>query len=83
VRVALRDASFSGSARFSEGRSQPTYVPVWHAISPGSPFLSRCGRLIDPTTETEHQAVISRCGAHGCRQAFASAAAESGAERGA
>lgn len=75
MRVALRDASFYGSARFAEGRTQH-YVPTYHAINPDSPYLSRCGRLLASETETDHHAVVSRCGRPGCRQAFVAAMTE-------
>ncbi len=70
MRVALRDASFYRTHRLTD-TATTSHVPSWHAINPDDPWTSRCGRPIDPTTETEHHGTALRCGRPGCRQAFA------------
>jgi hypothetical protein len=70
VRVALRDASGYRTHRHTTSSSY-SHVPVFHAVNPAEPYLSRCGRPIDTSSEQDAAGVIYRCGRPGCRQAFA------------
>jgi hypothetical protein len=72
MRVARRDASAFRSHRHTVTTTY-SHIPVWHAINPDEPYLSRCGRVIDPASEQEHHGTLIRCRASGCRQAFEAA----------
>lgn len=72
MRVALRDASGYRTHRQTI-TALYAHVPVWHAINPDDPYLSRCGRFIDVTTEQEFNGLALSCGRSGCKQAFEAA----------
>lgn len=88
MRIAPRDASAYSSHRQTTGRSTLDHVPRWHVIKPDEPYLSRCGRLIDPTMEDAPSTGRLECGRPGCKQAWErwhaerSATEESGNEGG-